>query len=169
MLFVDKIYIIVAKTTQVPENLIDNADVEFVLHEQIIPECILPVFNSQAIEPFIHRIPQLKEHFIYFNDDMFPLKSLDYSDFYDDEKPVWDITYRKLSEIRNSFRHVSMHSYLMAAQSLIDNTDIDINSIMFPDHTISPMFKSDCDEVFDKNVDEIISCTTRFRKPWNVN
>ncbi|MGW5398081.1 stealth conserved region 3 domain-containing protein [Streptomyces sp. NPDC003952] len=31
----------------------------------------LPVFNSHAIESQLHRIPDLAEHFLYFNDDIF--------------------------------------------------------------------------------------------------
>ncbi|MFI5890213.1 stealth family protein [Actinoplanes sp. NPDC051513] len=31
----------------------------------------LPTFNSHAIESRLHRIPDLSEHFVYFNDDMF--------------------------------------------------------------------------------------------------
>lgn len=32
---------------------------------------VLPVFNSHSIETQLHRIPDLAEHFLYFNDDMF--------------------------------------------------------------------------------------------------
>ncbi|MFF7633853.1 stealth family protein [Kitasatospora sp. NPDC008050] len=32
---------------------------------------VLPVFNSHSIETQLHRIPELAEHFLYFNDDMF--------------------------------------------------------------------------------------------------
>ena len=38
-------------------------------HTDCIPEQYLPSFNSQVIEAYLHRIPDLAEHFIYFNDD----------------------------------------------------------------------------------------------------
>lgn len=45
--------------------------IRLVHHDQIWPNPNdLPVFNSVAIESNMHRIPDLSEHFIYFNDDM---------------------------------------------------------------------------------------------------
>ena len=38
-------------------------------HAEIMPADALPTFNSHAIESCIHKIPDLAEHFIYFNDD----------------------------------------------------------------------------------------------------
>ena len=45
-----------------------------VAHREFIPEERLPLFNSAAIELHLHRIPELAEHFVYFNDDMFLLR-----------------------------------------------------------------------------------------------
>lgn len=42
----------------------------------------LPTFNSQAIESQLHRIPNLKEHFIYFNDDVFLGRKVRSRDFF---------------------------------------------------------------------------------------
>jgi hypothetical protein len=51
---------------------LDSPKVQLVTHEQIYrwPEH-LPTFNSISIETHLHRIPNLAEHFLYFNDDMF--------------------------------------------------------------------------------------------------
>lgn len=38
-------------------------------HAAAIPAEYLPLFNSDAIETFLHRIPDLAEQFVYFNDD----------------------------------------------------------------------------------------------------
>lgn len=60
-----------------PEFLnIDNPKLHVVRHDEFIPEEYLPTFSSHAIEMNIHRIPDLAEHFVYFNDDMFMLKPL---------------------------------------------------------------------------------------------
>ena len=40
-------------------------------HKDYIPEDCLPVFSSHPIELNLHRIPDLAEHFIYFNDDVY--------------------------------------------------------------------------------------------------
>lgn len=53
-----------------------------VRHEDFIPKEYLPTFSSHAIEMNIHRIPDLAEHFIYFNDDMYLLKDKKKEDFF---------------------------------------------------------------------------------------
>ena len=42
-----------------------------VTHSDYIPEELLPTFNSRTIELYIHQIPGLSEHFVYFNDDSY--------------------------------------------------------------------------------------------------
>ena len=53
---------------------INQENVNIVLHEMIIPQDLLPTFNSTTIEMFLPLIPDLAEHFIYGNDDIFVLK-----------------------------------------------------------------------------------------------
>ncbi len=43
----------------------------WVKHNDYIPEKFLPVFSSHPIELMMHKIPDLAEKFIYFNDDLF--------------------------------------------------------------------------------------------------
>ena len=63
---------------QKPEWLNLNAPkLHWVKHEDYIPREYLPVFSSHPIELMMHKIPDLAEHFVYFNDDFFltaPLK-----------------------------------------------------------------------------------------------
>ena len=50
----------------------DSKDLTIVSHKELFPdESSLPTFNSHAIESVLHRIPELSEHFIYMNDDVF--------------------------------------------------------------------------------------------------
>ena len=42
-----------------------------VKHADYIPPECLPTFNSNVIELFLHKIPDLSEHFVLFNDDVF--------------------------------------------------------------------------------------------------
>lgn len=58
-----------------------------VRHDEFIPEEYLPTFSSHAIEMNIHRIPDLAEHFVYFNDDMFLLRKFQPEDFFKDGLP----------------------------------------------------------------------------------
>lgn len=47
-----------------------HPQVTVVDHRDILPADALPTFNSHAIETALHRVPDLAEHFVYFNDDM---------------------------------------------------------------------------------------------------
>jgi len=51
-------------------------------HSEIIPEQYLPLFNSRAIETFVHNIPALSEKFLYLNDDFYICSPVVYSDFF---------------------------------------------------------------------------------------
>jgi hypothetical protein len=61
----------------------NNPKVSIVDHTEIIPAERLPLFNSNAIEMFIWRIPNLSEHFLYACDDMFFGKPVMPDFFYD--------------------------------------------------------------------------------------
>ena len=56
---------------QRPTWLADHPKVRVVDHRDILPEDALPTFSSQAIETALHRVPDLAEHFVYLNDDVF--------------------------------------------------------------------------------------------------
>ena len=57
---------------QVPDWLdVDHPSIHLVDHTEILPADALPTFNSHAIETSLHLIPDLAEHFVYFNDDFF--------------------------------------------------------------------------------------------------
>src|SRR5699024_4726096 len=51
-------------------------------HKDFLKEEFLPVFNSRAIEINLHRIPDLAEQFVYFNDDIFITKPVKKTDFF---------------------------------------------------------------------------------------
>ncbi len=56
---------------QVPSWLDQNVPgLTVVDHRELFSEDELPVFNSRAIETRLHTIPELAEHYLYFNDDV---------------------------------------------------------------------------------------------------
>ena len=55
---------------------IHSSKLRIVRHEEYIPKEYLPTFNSNTIEMNLHRINELSENFILFNDDLFPLQRL---------------------------------------------------------------------------------------------
>lgn len=66
---------------------VNSPKLNIVKHSDFIPEEYLPTFSSHAIEANIHRIKGLSEHFIYFNDDTFVLRSMPKEAFFKDSLP----------------------------------------------------------------------------------
>jgi len=56
---------------------INNPRLKIVKHEDYIPEEYLPTFNSNVIELNLHRIKELQDNYIIFNDDLFPLQNIE--------------------------------------------------------------------------------------------
>lgn len=61
---------------------IENDKIVIVNHEDFIPKKYLPTFNSHTIELNLHRIKELSEHFVLFNDDTFITNYMSEEDFF---------------------------------------------------------------------------------------
>lgn len=60
----------------------EHLGISWVRHEEVIPAEFLPTFNSHVIESYLHRIPNLKENFLYLNDDFFIMRPLQPNAFF---------------------------------------------------------------------------------------
>lgn len=60
----------------------NNNKLVIVNHKDYIPKKYLPTFNSNTLEMFLHKIPNLSENFVYFNDDMFLTDYTKKTDFF---------------------------------------------------------------------------------------
>ncbi|MCA9618155.1 MAG: stealth conserved region 3 domain-containing protein [Myxococcales bacterium] len=60
-----------------------NPKLEWVDHNAIIPQEVLPVFSSHSIESRLQHVPGLADHFLYFNDDFFLTRPTLASDFFE--------------------------------------------------------------------------------------
>ena len=60
----------------------DEPRLRIVRHQDYIPPEYLPTFSSHAIELNMHRIPDLSEHFVYFNDDVYLTAPVREQDFF---------------------------------------------------------------------------------------
>ena len=68
---------------QIPEWMnTNNPKLRLVNHTDYIPEKYLPTFSSRAIDLNFHRIPDLSEHFVRFDDDMFLMAPVSPEDFF---------------------------------------------------------------------------------------
>lgn len=77
--------IFIVTGNQKPHWLNSNTQtkIKIINHAEIIGETYLPTFNSHVIEAHLHKIPDLSEHFIYFNDDIFVARPLSPNHFFE--------------------------------------------------------------------------------------
>ncbi len=161
--FVRKVHLVVARESQVPE-WIDKDAVHVVLHRDIIPEAYLPTFNSSMIEMFLHRIEGLDERFLYFNDDMFPMRPVSEDVFFKDGKPA--IGFHKVMIGASAYKKLVFMSDSLAREAL------GMRKCLFavrPQHVCSPMLRSLCEEIFTKEEDKIMASLTPIRDKRNYN
>lgn len=164
MPFVRNVYLVVSGDTQVP-SWVDREQLRIVRHSDIIPSELLPVFNSQAIEMFLHRIEGLDEEFLYFNDDFFPMLPCSEEDFFIGGRPCHHMSRHWLT-LGNGFRYVVKQSFLFACEvaGLVPPA-----YYLRPQHTVAPMLRSLCEELYSSREKELLSSVTPLRENCNYN
>lgn len=161
--FVRKVYLVVWDESQVPDWA-DRTTLRIVLHKDIIPGQYLPVFNSTAIEMFLHRIPGLDEEFLYLNDDFFPVRDCRPDYFFRDGRAAGSFhrhlfasgMYKK--HCRNSDRLAREAAGL--APSML---------YLRPQHTCAALLRSVCEELSEREVKRISGSITPLRSEANFN
>ena len=163
MPFIRNVYLVVSHISQVPQWA-DSENLKIVLHKDIIPEEYLPTFNSTTIEMFLHRIEGLDEEFIYFNDDIFPVKPLAAGDFFKDGKAVTGMS-----------KHIftgSMYKGHVKKSDVFARRALGLSKSMVfvrPQHASIPVLKSESHKVFDSQKSSVQESLTRVRTEGNVN
>jgi len=161
--FVENVFLVVSGPGQVP-SWADTSKLRIVYHKDIIPAELLPVFNSCTIEMFLHRIPGLAEEFLYFNDDMFPMKPCSKEDFFVDGKAA--MGFSKALFAGNMYKKQCKVSDNMARRALGKKPGL---CYVRPQHICSPMLKSASEAAFKAVEGEIPQRTSRLRTPENSN
>lgn len=145
-----------------PSWISDFSKVSLVHHTVIIPSRYLPTFSSRTIESFLHKIPGLSEAFLYLNDDMMLMNSIEIEDFFldrDDGKLLpwvriqgkhgWTPADSGLNEIApNHLPRNGLSAYLASVRrvnAILDQTyDQDENRAKLM-HQAYPLTKSLCE------------------------
>lgn len=160
--WVNQIFIIT--DNQIPEWLnTENPKINVIDLSEIIPGNFLPTFNSCVIENHIHKIKDLSEHFIYFNDDMF-LGNYSTQKFFFTEKgqprifvseftptpnkKLFDINLRS-PEKRNSYQYNMVNARILVFKKYKKKTYRIIR------HSIKPLLKSrlfELDNIFKNEI-----------------
>lgn len=154
--WINQIFLIVQSKSQVPKWL-NLKNIKVVLHEDFIPKQFLPLYNSCAIEMFLGNIKELSEQFLYFNDDMYVLRELAPSDFFEEGKVLINFT--------NRFPSGFWGNHVKNAYALIFN---DANELT-PWHNVQPLLKSQVNQCFTKFKKQIYESITKLRTTKNMN
>ncbi len=102
---------------QKPEWLDENnPKINLVSHKDYIPAEFLPTYNSVVIERYLHKIPDLAEHFVYFNDDFYIINNISTERFFKNGvpcdiavfqyNPSWSQWYKR---IKNNLKIINKH------------------------------------------------------------
>ena len=166
MSFINNLYIVVSDESQIPEYV--NTDTaKIIFHKDIIPEKYLPTFNSNTIELFIYKIPELSENFLYTNDDIFITNNISAKDFYDNEmNPKIDVFEKRIT--RNN---VYINSLRNTQELVLNEHNVTFKSklsLLRSNHSINPMKKSMWKYYWDKYKNEMSNSITRFRDKSNI-
>ncbi len=129
-------------------------------------EASLPTFNSLAIETMLWRIPELSEHFLYFNDDVFLTAPVEINDFFAVNGPVlrgkWEdySTLIDCDESRNDASLLHHYNQIRSAEMIGYGAD----HVFASAHVVHPMQRSVMADLFEHYRDQCIrNAGFRFR------
>jgi hypothetical protein len=154
---------VVSGESQVPE-WINREEVNIVLHKDIIPESLLPTFNCNPIEMHLHNIADLDEEYLYFNDDIFPLKECKPTDFFREGRGVLGMSHHLF--VFDMFKQICRNSDSTARRALGMRTS---HLFLRPQHVCTPMIKSECETFYAKMEKELLATITTTRMGNNVS
>lgn len=164
MPWVRRIYVIVSGETQIDRRV---EGVEWVMHRDIMPEEVLPTFNSTVIELFMWRIKGLAEQFVYFNDDMFPVAPLREDEFFDEDgQPLLTLRPPKNAH-RNMYAFHLRNTYGLAAS--VAGKRVKCGEPPRFGHSASPMLRSTWEKLWKERETELMASCTPFRTVVNIN
>lgn len=164
MPFINNVFLVVASESQIP-SWVNRDTVRVVLHKDFIPEQFLPTFNSTAIEMFLHRIEGLDEEYLYMNDDFYPIQPCKPTDFFRNGKLAVSMAYHIFTFCDLFRRHVCGSDRMARHAAGVSKSFFYLR----PQHTVAPMLKSLCTELYDNYIEDIHSSISPLRQPYNYN
>jgi hypothetical protein len=138
-------------------------------------ESYLPVFNSLAIETCTYRIPDLMENYVYFNDDFFLVRPVQYTDWFKSDSIVaygnWrNILLDKLlwliKPLKNGHKPIGFKDTMITAAIKLGR----IWKYFHLEHIPHPLKKSVLEQYFIQHPDHFLSnISYKFRSPGQYN
>ena len=145
---------------------ISNPKIKIIDQNDILPNKSLPCFNSNVLEHFLYKIPNLSEHFLLSNDDMFLNRTVLPNTFFAaDGFPIIRLNRKPFRRFRWFLReqilkkpHKLYSKALFNAAQLVKNKfGVFYNGL--PHHNIDSYLKSDClrvsEQIFKDEIDQM--------------
>ena len=155
------------------KDLIVSKKVKIVDHKEIFKgyEKYLPTFNIRSIDAVLHRIEDLSEMFVYFNDDVFLINKIREEDWFVENKVVlmgkWAKSYsiNPIKILSGKFKKAfGLRPSFNASQSKAANLSGFKKEYFKSYHTARPQIKSLIKEFYHKNPGSLIDqIKYRFR------
>ena len=161
--WINNIYIVTASQTPKWLNT-NNNRIKIIDHKDIMPNDVLPSFNSNAIEHCIKNIPELSEYFLYGNDDTLFFGKIDKSFFF--SKSGYPII-RHIKKHKNLYNTIYGKMLLNTQQLFFKKFKKEYKFV--PHHNIDAYRKSDiinCYNIFKDEIDKTIK--NHFRTQFDV-
>lgn len=158
MAFADKVFLVAAAYSQIPE-WVDHSALRIVLHKEIIPAyAYLPAINIAATELFHFKIPGIGEKFIHMRDDTFPVAKCAPEDFFRAGKTVGNIPSKKFFAFNLFKRQLrSISAFARHTASLPPSI-----RYLHPKNGPAPMLTGICEEVFILSSEQIEESLFKF-------
>lgn len=129
----------------IPVEVVDHKDI-FVDYEDT-----LPVFNCNSIETMLWRIPDLSDHYIYFNDDTFVASEMHPEEWFKDDKlilhgfrmPLWWASFLDKMRIKKGKHILGFKTPMISAAKTLGT-----NHILHSYHTPTAQSKKLLEEFF---------------------
>ena len=112
----------------------------------------------------LHRIEGLAEEYLYFNDDLYPLAPCRPEDFFRNGKGVLGFSRHFLAS--GMYKKICRNSDTHARKALGLKPSF---CFVRPQHTCTPMFRSECEQLYSILEQDILASLTRVRTSGNLN
>lgn len=121
-------------------------------------EEFLPTFNSTTIESALHRIPNLSNRYIYFNDDFIAIEPLEEEFFFHGNKPVLRGYFRRsilVQKLRPLLLRKGRGNYFSYKDYQLRSAEIvgDAEQYFWHDHIPHPFYRPTLQSFFENNQD----------------
>ena len=143
---------------------ISNPKIQIIDHNDILPHKSLPCFNSNVLEHFLYKIPNLSEHFLLSNDDMFLNKTVLSTTFFaKDGFPIIRLNRKLFRRFRWFLREqIFKKPHKLYSKALFYAAELVKQKFGFfynglPHHNIDSYLKRDClrvaEQIFKNEID----------------